>query len=333
MDVEILNSSLKLIGQVDTPPSIIWHRKFHEAGVFEIYAPATQNNASLLRTGNFVRKGTEGGRISSFVINKNEDSQEFITATGEFASYLLKQRIINKCGQLSETAELNMRNLVSENCINSENTDRNIENLSLGELNWFTDKADAFVNYDNLYDFICDYSKLTDIGFSIDIKSGKLIFNTHKGSYKPNVVFAREYENLLTASYKEDISQTVNVVTARYSGDMGEVIKTVGVASGLDRYEKYIEGQAITKTELNSNVLDKTATEQSLFSQAENEISPAFYNFEGTVSFASGYKTEYDIGDTVTIYEKKWSLKRLAKIIEVQEVYDETGVQYIPVFQ
>ena len=291
MDVEILNYSLKLIGQIDTPPSLIWHRKFHEAGVFEIYAPATQNNASLLRAGNFVKKGTEGGRISGFNINKNEAGEEFITATGEFASSLLKQRIINKCSPLLDSAEINMRNLVSENCINASDTERNIENLCLGEVNGFTDEAEAFVNFNGLYDFICSYSKQTEIGFWVDIAYGKLVFNTHKGSYKPSVVFAREYENLLTASYKEDISQIIIVVTARYSGDMGKVIKTVGSASGLDRYEKYVKGEAITKKifapdESTVDVLDEPATEQSLYSQAQKEMSPALYNFEGTVSFA-----------------------------------------------
>jgi len=78
MDLYIYNQSFENIGIVDTATSIIWHRKFFEAGNFQIDVPATDNYLALLKTDYFVAKenSVECGIITAIKIAKNEDGKE-----------------------------------------------------------------------------------------------------------------------------------------------------------------------------------------------------------------------------------------------------------------
>ena len=37
------------------------------------------------------------------------------------------------------------------------------------------------------------------------------------------------------------------------------------------------------------------------------------------------YRTDYDIGDFVTVVDKKWKIKMDTQITEIEETYEETG--------
>ena len=75
MELEILSQNLKSLGLIDTAKSVIWHRKFFEAGLFEVYIGATEYTINLLQEGNFVIKENsfEAGIITYInIIDENE---------------------------------------------------------------------------------------------------------------------------------------------------------------------------------------------------------------------------------------------------------------------
>ena len=73
MEIRVYNSDLYRIGQIENQISLIWTRKFFEAGNFEIHAPITPKNLDLLQAGNIVSiKGAkEAGVIED--IEKEEE--------------------------------------------------------------------------------------------------------------------------------------------------------------------------------------------------------------------------------------------------------------------
>ena len=48
------------------------------------------------------------------------------------------------------------------------------------------------------------------------------------------------------------------------------------------------------------------------------------------VNFA--YKTDYDLGDIVTVNKKAWSLEMDKRITEIQEIYENGGFSIVPTF-
>lgn len=352
MELEIFNENFESIGIVDNYQSVIWHRKYFEAGVFEIYAGATKQNINLLKTGYFVTKNNsvECGLIEVINISKNEDDTEYITASGHFLTNIFNSRIINFKQSYNTQTELIMRDLVDKCIINNINTDCNISNLELGNLNDFTDVFECYVDYNNLGQYLTALAKVSNIGYRLkfDNLNKKLIFETYKGidrsinqSINPQVVFSQEYDNLLTSNYTKDTTTEVNTVIARYSGTMGEVIVEVNNGRGIDRKEKYIKGNCVTQTKYfvdtegntqSFKTIDVEATKKALQAQAQQALYPIAEKFEGSVDFKQGYKTDYDLGDIITIFNNKWDVSISTRIYEIQEVYDENGIQVIPVF-
>ena len=56
MEVRVYDSDLDLKGIIENQTSLIWTRKYNEAGEFELHVPITDDNRNLLRVGNIITK-------------------------------------------------------------------------------------------------------------------------------------------------------------------------------------------------------------------------------------------------------------------------------------
>ena len=124
--VEIRNLAREIVGIIDTAKSIIWHSMYYSVGDFEIYAPATDTNISLLQKDYYVTRpdDLEVGIIANVNIIKSVQDGKMIVASGKFAKSLLNRRLIyqlsgtvNKPTILRGNVETNIRNVVSNNII------------------------------------------------------------------------------------------------------------------------------------------------------------------------------------------------------------------------
>jgi len=241
-----------------------------------------------------------------------------------------------------------MRDLVNKFAIAP--TNKKIPYLELGILNGFAETFECYTNYENMHDYLSALARVSNIGFRVrfDSENLKLIFETYQGTDRsinqtvnPQVIFSQEYDNLSACEYTKDTTTEINVVIARYSGTMGEVTVEVGTATGFERKEKYVEGDCVTTTHFfqDSNgdfqsfeVINVAETEKALTALAEQSLLEEVENFEGEIDFEQGYKTDYDLGDIVTIVNDRWGKNISTRIYEVQEVYDENGIKVIPIF-
>ncbi|MBS4041400.1 MAG: siphovirus ReqiPepy6 Gp37-like family protein, partial [Flavobacteriales bacterium] len=341
MELLVYNHDLELIGIIDDAKSIIWHRRYYTAGDFEIILPVNEINIELIQKQYIITKNdsVECGIIENITIEQSDDG-ELLKAIGRFGSSLLSRRIVFNTTIIIDTYENAMRQLVYENAINPEIVERIIPNLLLGTLNSFSDSVQFQVSYRNLLATLTGLSENSGIGFRVRLNPAykKLYFETYKAldrsvnqSVNPRVIFSNDYDNLLASIYQSSDMKYSNVALVGGEGE-GEDRKMVivGSGAGLDRYEVFVNAKEIR--------MEDDITEPQYFAmlatKGAESLMPKVEYFEGNVLAESNviYKVDYDLGDIVTIENTKWNKRINVQITEITEVYDENGIQVIPVF-
>ena len=341
MELKIYDTNLDLIGIIDTAKAVIWNRRYYTAGEFEVHVPANEIEIALIQKQNIVTKdgSVEFGIIENVTIEKTEEG-EFIKAAGRFGSSLLARRIVFETTVLNTTYENAMRTLVNQNAIDISIGDRVIPGLKLGTLNGYTETVSFQVSYRNLLTVLSGLAETSGIGFRVvlDAVNKKFKFETYKAfdrsinqSVNPRAIFSNDYDNLLESLYQTSDVEHSNValVGGEGEGDTRKMI-VLGSASGLDRYEVFVNAKSIRMTD--------GITEPEYFAmlaqKGAESLMPKVEYFEGNV-LAEGtliYKQDYDLGDIVTIENTKWGKRINVQITEITEVYDDNGMQITPVF-
>ena len=341
MELEIYDTNMNLIGIIDTATAVIWNRKYYSAGNFEIHAPANSIEISLIQKQYFVTKADslEFGIIEDVTIEQRMDG-EFIKAIGRFGSSLLGRRIVFDTTVLSGTYEVAMRTLVYNNAIDTSIGDRVLPNLILGTLNSFTEAVNFQVSYHNLLNVLKGLSITSGIATRIrfDSAARKFVFETYKAlnrsvdqSSNPRAIFSNDYDNLLASLYQTSDVEYSNIALVGGEGDGADrKMVVVGSGAGLNRYEIFVNAKDIRV----ESGITEAVYNAMLAQKGAESLTPRVEYFEGNVLLEGtlNYKQDYDLGDIVTIENSKWGKRINVQITEITEVYDDNGMQIIPVF-
>lgn len=340
MDLTVLNQDFEKIGIIDDFTSLIWHRKFYTAGTFKINMPMTENNLALVQRKNIIHKpgSDEAGIVDNYYYTNDEEGKETIEASGYFLTGVLARRIIPALTVLYGSYRNCMRSLVDQNAITTESK-RKIPHLVLSEDE--EDKADKQrlqVTGQNLLTYLGKISQVAETGFKCRYMRTYMDFYTYTGadrsrnqSENPRVIFAHEYDNLGSTEYTYS---EIEMITAAYVGGEGEgaartIVEVDNGATGLDRYETFVDARASRDEEMTNAEYLELLNEEGL-----EVITPAAENFAGTVieSRTTIYKQDYDLGDIVTVFNKRWSKELSVRITEVEEVNDTSGEKIVVYF-
>lgn len=342
---EIFSRDIVSLGIVDVFDECVWERRYFEAGYFELHAPATENNLRLLKRGRFLYKNgaEESGMITATTLTE-EDGVGKIAVYGRFLSYLLHKHLIKGSYDFDDTAENVMRQLVNAVVCNTSRGDY-ISFIKLGVSAGTAGAFDGHVDYGDLHDTLSSISKLSGTAFRLrlDPAAKLLYFECYEGkdrsikqTVNPQVVFSDGDDNILSsATLTEDETPEVNAVTARYNGAYGEVVVnwSPSNASGADKKEVYIEGQAVTRQNSEGvTVLNTAATRAKLLQTAKEALKTLTRDFTCAVSYEGEYKTGFDLGDIVTVYKKAWGVIQHLRIVTLTENTTAAGYEVIPVF-
>ena len=102
MEIRIYNRDQHREGQIENQISLIWTRKFYEPGTFELHAPITDENLSLLQKRNIVgKKGSAEAGIIEDIEKEESDIKNEITVKGRFLSSYMEHRLIQTTVNLS----------------------------------------------------------------------------------------------------------------------------------------------------------------------------------------------------------------------------------------
>jgi len=323
---------LKLLGVIDDFISLIWIRKYFEPGSFELSVPMTDKNISLLMPGNIIHKnnGIDAGVIEIVENTENTEMQTAIRA-GRFIESYFDRRLIKSTFNYQGLAEMAMHGLVSYV--------EPLPSVVLGDLQGFNEAITFQATMKNLCTTLTKIAKRSLIGYRLkpDFSKRSLLFETYKGvdrtaaqGVHDRVIFSDNYQNLNNAIYKynDQLLRTVVIVGGQGDGPNREYVK-IGNESGLALRELFVDAKDINPDELTHQQYVEALQQRGyealsqniIFTNIETEIVP-------NVNFI--YKKHYDLGDIVTVIKKSWGLCLNQRIIEISEIYQESGLFIVP---
>lgn len=343
IELELLDRDLNKILPIDDYSSLIWSSRYYKCGDFELCLPIKQKYIENILTGYYIaRKDDENtGVIEDLEFTIDEDNKEWFVVTGRFLPSLLARRIIEKQTQISGTIQTGITKLINENAISPTNSNRKIPNLTIKSATIYKN-AEAQYTGKNLLETIEDICSTNSVGFkTILTEDKKFEFSLYEGvnrSYSqfsnPFIVFSDDNDNLISSSYKYVTSEMVTDVLVAGEGE-GLDRKTKWVSnfsnSGLDRYEAYKDQRDLST---NDGAISDEEYQAQLQQAGLESLTNITSAFEGSVYFGNiKYKTDVNLGDIVTVKNKKWGVSINTRLIEVIESVDETGAyEILPTF-
>ena len=345
MNYYLLNTSLEYVAVIDNYTSMIWTSRYFEAGDFELYVPATAEMLNLLHKNYYVVRDddlTQAMIIENIEIKTDIEDGDYITVTGKSLKSILNRRIIWAQTILSGNLETAMRSLVTNNAISSAISARNISELILGDTIGLTQTINAQYTGDNLGETLSAIGQTYGIGWDVllDIEHKKFKFvllqgkdRSYNQSVNPRVVFSNTFDNLITTDYIYNQDEYKNVALVAGEGEgTARKTATIGTASGLNRYEIYVDARDISSNEGEIQPTEYTELLEARGTETLSECSVT-ESMSGEVETHGNYKPNVDffVGDIVEVINC-FDMSFTPRIIELIECTDENGFTCIPTF-
>ncbi|NFC87518.1 hypothetical protein EXN13_07450 [Clostridium botulinum] len=362
MELYIFNKYLELKGILDTFISLRWIRRFHKSGEFQLNCMFDINTLNLLKPENIIyrKDDLEAGYIETIQIKLNENGQEYLEIKGKFLTNYLNSRISWERIKFDGGLESLIRKLINDNVINPKNINRKISNLVLGDIKGFNENIKYSDSFGNILGQLEKISTTNNIGFRniLDIKTKKIIFDLYKGvnrtannsSIAP-CIFSREFENILNQEYVNSFNNYKNTTLIAGAGE-GSARKITYMENGigLDRHELYVDARDISDKEEKTRMVEDRDLEGNIIGEHEETYEAEIpwdryeplllqrgkeklseckkietFNSKINIQSNNVYKKDYDLGDVVTIRDKKWNLMINERITEIEEIFDNNG--------
>lgn len=343
MEIYVLNSSRETLGIIDDANSVIWTKRYFEAGDFEIYCRATTDHMNLLKVGNYVTRTDNDmvGIIESVILTTDDESGSFLDVRGKDASSLLGRRIVWGQTILTGKAENAVRKLVSDAVISPTNTARKIPGFILATAQGYTETIEKQITGDNLLDSISEICQTYSYGFKVTLNDAKnLVFGLYKGTDRsveqlnvPSVTFGSDFDNMASSQYEWNESAYRNVALVAGEGEgIARKMTSVGNFSGVDRHEMFVDARNVSS---NDGEITEADYIQQLYQQGKEKLAEKTIveSFSGEIITGDlySYAKDFFVGDIVTV-QNEYGITANVRITAVTESEDENGYKVIPTF-
>lgn len=344
---EVNDTTFDSIGEVNQYESLIWPDKFNGFGIFELWAPITDENSQYFKKGNILWCGGDNAAVVEIVKSEiDENGTKTYNVKGRTLEMLLTTRIIwGTYNAVNKDASTAMYEIVNQNCVNPSNANRKIPYLKLAEDLKFGGKITYQKTGGEVYDSLSTIASTYDLGFSVIFKpkTKELIFEVVEGvdrtveqSVNDPVEFSTELEDLLSSSYYTNDQDVKNVafVQGEESGSSRKSV-TSGEANskGFGRRELYVDARDLQSTSVDENGeeqnLSPTEYTQVLTQRGDDKLSECktTETFEAQIRVFGNVQYEFGVdykkGDKVTIRDDQLSVMISARITEVQQEFDD----------
>ena len=363
--LEARNSNREIIGILDDFQSIIWETNYYSTGAFEVYLQAVPQYINVLQIGNYVTRPDDEniGIIENINVEYSEEFGKMIAASGRFAKSILDRRIIynasgNITGKLSISpvissglVETAVRKLVTDHIISSPQTARNISFITLGELQGITKKivdesgknTQLQTSFGNLLEYTDEMLHSYELGAKMvfDRETLQLKYTVYEGKDRSRnntqnnlpIIMSQEYDNFFSSKYEKNTTQIKNTALIGGEGEGADRFCTmIGInAVGLNRREVWIDASAQSKTyELNGEQKQYTDDEYLALLKSAGTQTIADYQtteiYDGELNInALTYKTDFNVGDIITVEDNELNIYINPRIIAVIENQNESG--------
>lgn len=353
MDIYVVDGLNGAIDVIDTFQSVIWNMQFFGANDFELKVAGTPQNIARLQVGKLLVRGEDmsaGTFNNVMLIESRELSFDIeegwtLTVSGGGLKRILARRIVWNQTNLIGNVEQLIRQVITDNVISPAISARAIPNFVLDAVQGFSDEiqteeADAQLSGENIAEWLESICQNYGIGWDVYITGGNYVFTLKKGTdrtYDQNdvvsVVFSPKYDNLITSTYTYDIKEYRNAALVAGEGEgTNQRITTVGSASGLDRFETYVDGSSVSS---NGKIITLDTYMKMLQDYGNEQIKDTQFaeKFEGEVvpNGMYDFNVDYFLGDLVQI-ENENGISAQTRIIEAIYSEDSNGSALTPTF-
>lgn len=334
--IRILDKDINLLGVLDTYESFTNTRRFYNYGEFELRISANKPHVDKLIKNNLILLGKAYNKVGivlhrEFNYQQGGENTDLLLIKGITLQGLTKRRrIVPPVGQDFDSCignqETIIKYFVDKNCINPLDSKRKIDNLILAEDKKRGNEDRWRGSYENLADklqTIGEYSKL-GWNISLDHKQKKFIFDVMQGrnltvnqNTNPPVIFRSDFNNIFTRHYIESIINSSNVAYTGTREDKDKIVLQIGEATGFERIETFVDCNSDDAEEINQTGKAKL--------QEFKEIKTFNLDVNPLETFV--YEKDYDLGDIVTIQDRKLKITMDSQITEIQEQYGKEGLK------
>ena len=338
----IMNDQFERLAIIDDYSSFIWSTRYYTTGDFQLIVNADDKYMNLFVKGYYVVRDDDEnvGIIETITIDLNEDGNDVMVVKGRFLDSIIARRIIAVQTTVSGKISACIEQLLDENIINPDDSDRQISNFIIDSYEIATTMQAQYTGK-NLLETISNICETYGIGYKVTLNSdNEFVFQLYEGvdrtydqSVNTWVIFSDTYDNLLSSQYEENYSNVVNAVLVAGEGeglDRTTAWITDG-STGLERYELYKDQRNIRSDEGEIPAEEYTKLLQESGKESMTKYTSAF---TGVVYFDNiRYKTDVNIGDICVIENAKWGISINSRLVEVIESVSETGeYSIIPTF-
>lgn len=354
-DIEIYvyqldNDTFDAIGQINQFTSLMWPDKFNGYTTFELNAPLTDENKTLIKKGNIVWCGGDNAAVIEIIqSDTDENGQKTYKVKGRTLEMLLTTRIIwgtyictNKCASTA------MYEIVNEQCVNPTQENRKIPFLECAE----DEEVGKTISFQKtggeVYDSLQSIATDTELGFSVifNAREKKLIFKVTQGvdrtigSYSDEgqklVVFSTDLEDILSSSYytnNQDLKSVALVAGEGEGADRKKIISGDDSSVGFLRRELYVDARDLQSEVSNADGTTTTISDDDYNDMLNDRGNEKLAECVVTESFESKmrvigdiqyqYNVDYFNGDKVLVQDADLGIQVIATISEVSENYDD----------
>lgn len=350
MIIYILDGLNGVADFVDVFESAIWNVQFWDLNDFELTAPGTLHNISALAVGRLLcleKDVTEDPytfrnvmQIETRELTYNAETGWRLKVSGAGLKKIVGQRIVWTQTNLTGSIETGIRSVITDNIISPSDSNRAISNFILASAAGISGTFDVQLFGENIAEWLQSIGASYGFGWDVYISAGKYVFELKKGtdrSFRQNtvqpVVFSPDYDNLLSSVYTYSKADYKNAALVGGEGEgTSQRTATVGTASGLNRYEAYIDGGSVSS---NGEIITPAQYTVLLQNYGQEQLDGTAFTekFEGEMVPNGLYKLERDyfLGDVVQIINDH-GMSASSRIIEIIYSEDRNGVSYIPTF-
>lgn len=342
----IYSATLEPLGVVDEIESMLWVRRFREPGEMSVECPYTEKNVALLKRGNMVIKAgtSEARRIDQVRYRRTPEDKEVIQITGFDPLYWAAWRMILHDTTITGTPWAAAYQLLYSLTVGSSDSQRNFTGYFLSAAaDTATEQTYTWTRGTDGLNALTDILTSADAGYVCTVKPGSHRIEIH---FRPSVkktagqtalhpvIFSSGWGSLGEQSYTEDDVGYKNVVYTAWQPpdvidpDTGQYITPDEVPfvyndltfSGVRRRE------LIMPSIYADTLPDAYAAVERELKLSENAIGQ---RLDGVVDISSclRYKTDFDVGDRVTVVNKRWDLAVDETITEITENFDNGFLQ------
>ena len=360
--IEIRDSATRKILGIVEGAELQFDYAWNGCGDLDIACRTTPNNLALLKQGRYVTIPNEVDYVDSngnkycniWRINKVEKKNDaiggsFITATGKEAKCIVGNRIIRYMAVLKGNLISSIRNILFEqNVINPTDAKRkipefvfNLPNFEFAIVDEDGNATETQVTYDNLLEYTENLYAVYDIGarLRLNLTDLKLYYSIYQKSDRSNeVIFSQANENILNTNYSEDWTNYKNYVLIGGEDDTNGIRKVNSIdygASGVDRYEGFVDAKDITSKYEDSSGVERTMTDTeykaALKSKGKETMSSEFDKavaFDGEIDTTNKrykFNENYYLGDLVGTRDSDFGNQKKVQIIKFTRVQNNEG--------